>query len=214
MSLTFPFLSKVLEKLVAVHLSDYLTRNGLHEPMQSAYRKLHSTETALVRVQHDVLEALSGQKACLMVLLDLSAAFDTVDHTQLLRTLGDLGIRDTALEWFSSYLSDRHQLESIGQHKSAPRKLVYGVPQGSVLGPVLFTVYTASLGRLLRSYAMNYHFYADDSSLYIMFKPLDIITTVDHVEQCVRSVRTWMSQNSLKMNDTKTEVLLITTKQT
>ena len=203
------FLSKVLEKVVSSRLTEYLHQNGLREPMQSAYRKYHSTETALLRVQHDVLEALSGQKACLMVLLDLSAAFDTVDHTQLLNTLRDLGIRGRALEWFSSYLCDRNQVVSIGQDMSTSQKLVCGVPQGSVLGPVLFTVYTGSLGHLLRSHEMQYHLYADDSSL----RPLDILATMSRVEQCVDAVRLWMSQKSLKMNDSKTEVLLITSKQ-
>lgn len=208
-----PFISKVLEKVVSIRLTGYLTENGLQEPMQSAYRKQHSTETALMRVQHDILGALSGQNACLMVLLDLSAAFDTVDHTQLLSTLRDLGIRGRALEWFASYLKDRHQVVSIGQNTSQSQQLVCGVPQGSVLGPVLFTVYTASLGKLLRSRKMNYQLYADDSSLYIMFRPLDILATVERVEQCVESVRQWMSQRSLKMNDSKSEVLLISSKQ-
>jgi hypothetical protein len=141
--------------------------------------------------------------------LDLSAAFNTVDHSQLLSTLSDLGISGRDLEWFDLYLTDRDQVVTIGKESSESQKLVCGVPQG----PILFTIYTASLGLLLRTYSMNYHFYADDSSLYVIFKPLDIIIAVEKVEQCVVSVRQWMCQKSLKMNDAKTEVLLITSKQ-
>jgi hypothetical protein len=141
-----PFVSKVLEKVVSSRLTSYLEDNGLQEPLQSAYRKFHSTETALVRTQNDVMEALGGQKACLMVLLDLSAAFDTVDHSQLLSTFGDFGVKGKALQWVGSYLSDRKQIVCLGKDSSEPQVLECGVPQGSVLGPVLFTVHTSSLG--------------------------------------------------------------------
>ncbi|PIK49357.1 hypothetical protein BSL78_13780 [Apostichopus japonicus] len=199
-------------KVVSSRLTSYLEHNGLQETHQYAYRKHHSTETALVRIQNDVMVALGGQKACLMVLLDLSAAFDTVDHLQLLTTLSDLGVKSTALKWMTSYLSDRQQIVCLGKDSSDPQTLECGVPQGSVLGPVLFTVYTSSLGQLLRSQDMDYHFYADDSSLYLMFHPNDITITVHRLEKCITSVRQWMSHKCLKINDSKTEVLLISSK--
>jgi hypothetical protein len=208
-----PFLSKVLEKVVSAQLVAYLSENGLGEPLQSAYRKQHSTETALLRIHHDILEAMSGQKACLMVLLDLSAAFDTVDHRELLRTLEDLGIRGSALNWLESYLTERHQKVCIGSKSSAACRLQCGVPQGSVLGPILFTIYTSSLGQLLRSHGMEYHLYADDSSVYTMFKPQDVTGTIDRIQDCICAVRQWMAMKSLKMNDSKTEFLLISSKQ-
>lgn len=114
--------------------------------------------------------------------------------------------------WVKSYLCGRQQLVCIGENKSLPRNLDSGVPQGSVLGPVLFTVYTSSLGHLLRSHSMKYHLYADDSSIYIMFKPNDLSSMVQRVEQCTLAVREWMSQKGLKMNDSKTEALLISSK--
>ena len=132
------FLSKVLEKVVSGRLSDYLTEHGFQEVYQSAYRKHHSTETALIRVHNDILLALSEKKACLMLLLDLSAAFDTVDHAALIDVLAALGVKDRALDWFRSYLSERFQCVQIGSHCSTPKALKWGVPQGSVLGPVLF----------------------------------------------------------------------------
>jgi len=127
--------------------------------------------------------------------------------------LCDLGVKGNALKWVGSYLSDRKQIVCLGKDSSEPQVLECGVPQGSVLGPVLFTVYTSSLGQLLRSQDMIYHFYADDSQLYLLFQPKDITSTVHRVERCIESVRQWMSQKCLKMNDSKTEILLISSKQ-
>ncbi|PIK52690.1 hypothetical protein BSL78_10424 [Apostichopus japonicus] len=124
----FPFVAKILEK-VSSRLTSYLEHNGLQETHQSAYRKHHSTETALVRIQNDVMVALGGQKACLMVLLDLSAAFDTVDHLQLLSILSDLGVKSSALKWMTSYLSDRLQIVCLGKDSSDPQTLECGVPR-------------------------------------------------------------------------------------
>jgi hypothetical protein len=207
-----PFLSKVLERVVNLQLRDYVTRHGLQEKMQSAYRANHGTETALLRVQNDIVMALSEKKATLLVLLDLSCAFDTVDHAILLRTLEEIGIRGTALRWFASYLDNRQQYVSIGNAKSPPVKLHSGVPQGSVLGPALFTLYTASLARLLANFSVQFHFYADDTSLYVSFEPNQMDTAVVHLEECLSAVKMHMQEKKLKMNSSKTDVILITTK--
>ena len=207
-----PFLSKVLERVVNQQLSDYIERNNLDERLQSAYREHHSTETALMRVQQDVLSELSEQKACLLVLLDLSSAFDTVDHNNLLHVLMDLGVTGRALEWFQSYLTGRSQCIRVDQHSSTPRPLQCGVPQGSVLGPVLFTLYAASLGRILDTFSVKYHFYADDTSIYTSFEPSNTCLAVNDLERCLEATQHWMCQKKLKLNATKTEVLLVTTK--
>ena len=112
---------------------------------QSAYRKLHSTETALCKIHDDMVSNTCYGKASLLVLLDLSAAFDTVDHQLLLRDFSDCGVEGTALSLLESYLENREQCVAIGESRSEPTALQYGVPQGSVLGPVLFTVYTGTL---------------------------------------------------------------------
>ena len=207
-----PFLSKVLERVVLNQLNDYIASNNLQENLQSAYRQYHSTETALVRVHHDILLSMGQQKACLLVLLDLTAAFDTVDHALLLDVLGNLGVSGAPLQWFTSYLKDREQVVSINDARSDPQPLYSGVPQGSVLGPVLFTLYTASLGRLISSFGFNYHFYADDTSLYLTFEPAEVSSAVERVEECVAAVRQHMGQKMLKMNNSKTEVVLISSR--
>ena len=188
-----------------------MSANNLQETMQSAYRKCHSTETALIRVQHDLIQDLSQQRACLLVLLDLSAVFDTVDHQELLRVLRSMGVDGLALRWFRSYLEGREQVITIKSHASNPYPITSGVPQGSVLGPILFTAYTASLGTLLTQHSMKYSFYADDSSVYVSFEPSDLQGAITDVERCIAAVKNWMATKSLKMNDSKTDVILLST---
>ena len=128
----FSFLSKILEKVVLRQLSDH--RFHSH---QSAYHAGHSTETALLKIVNDLLSALNEDKVSLLSLLDLSAAFDTIDHSILLSRLSySFGISDTAIALFTSYLTDRTQTTSVNGSKSLPAPLHYGVPQGSVLGPI------------------------------------------------------------------------------
>lgn len=205
--------SKILEKVVAARLNKHMVDNNLEEPYQSAYRKGHSTETATLRVHNDIQLALGEKKCVLLVMIDLSAAFDTVDHKIILTTLQALGITGVALKWFESYLTHRSQAILISGTRSENQVLDCGVPQGSVLGPVLFTLYTAPLGILLRQRGL-YHMYADDSTMYLVFKPEALQNSITHMEHTADLVREWMADNSLKMNDSKTEVMLITPKHT
>ena len=127
-----------MERVVTKQIQDYLTHLNLHEPFQSAHRKNHSTETALVRVQNDILTALDKNEAAVLVRLDLSAAFDTLDHNMLLGRLSEFGITGTVWNWFKSYLSPRSQRVRVMNACSDATFLKFGVTQGSVLGPVLF----------------------------------------------------------------------------
>ncbi len=163
-----PYISKLVERAVAQQLTDYMSKNSLFEPRQSAYRSFHSTETALICVLDDLLVSLDNRDQVYVSLLDCSAAFDLVDHTVLLRRLRHrLGISGAALDWFSSYLTDRLQCVKISGQKSTSKPLSCGVPQGSVLGPILFTIYTLPVGDIIRSHNAGYHLYADDTQLFL-----------------------------------------------
>ena len=189
-------------------------KNDLYEIFQSAYRQLHSTETALFLAQNDILQTVDAEGRVILVLLDLSAAFDTIDYQKLLNLLDySFGIRGDSLRWFKSYLQDRTQTVQIGSSTSEPVTLKYGVPQGSVLGPILFTMNTTPLGNIC-NHSLNFHLYADDTQFYISFKPRGSIsrqTAISQVEACIKDIKTWMTNNLLKLNDDKTELLVITT---
>lgn len=176
------------------------------EILQSAYKQYHSTETALVKVQDDILRALDNNCSVILLLLDLSAAFDTVDHDILLACLSQrFGIVDGALEWFRSYLTNRQQVVYISGSHSSGRPLRCGVLQGSVLGPILFLLYTSPLGDIMRKHNVNFHLYADNAQLYryVTFKS-SIEGQVDQersrLEKCVKDIDTWMTINKLKLS--------------
>ncbi len=210
------FLSKLIEKIVAKQFVDHMIRNKLMDPLQSAYKKDHSTETALLKVQNDLLIDIDKGNVAVLVLLDLSAAFDTIDHDIILDRLNrNFGIQGTALKWFRSYLSDRQQTVIVGDEGSAPKELKYGVPQGSVLGPLLFTAYMTPLKDVIENHGLKYHCYADDTQLYISFSPnneRDEYKAIDSLEVAINEIKQFMIANKLKLNDDKTEAIFLGTK--
>ena len=132
------FMSKVIEKTVALQVQAYLNDNQLLPSFQSAYRQYHSTETALLKVTNDILMTIDSRRDAILILLDLSAAFDTLDHNILIKRLNSyFGFSGSVLQWFSSYIKDRGQSVVIGDVISSPQKLDYGIPQGSIVGPLL-----------------------------------------------------------------------------
>uniref|UniRef100_A0A8C5CCP5 Reverse transcriptase domain-containing protein n=2 Tax=Gadus morhua TaxID=8049 RepID=A0A8C5CCP5_GADMO len=208
-----PFLSKVLERIVAKQIVDYLARNNLFEPFQSGFRNFHSTETAITRVVNDILLALDKNTSTMLVMLDLSAAFDTIDHSTLLHRLEHyVGFGGTALGWLESYLTDRTQFVLHEGAESKHCKLRFGVPQGSVLGPLLFAIYMLPLGDVIRGFGISFHCYADDTQLYIPVDSGDS-AQIQKVESCLAAVKGWMSQNFLQLNSGKTELMIIGSKR-
>ena len=164
------FLSKLTERVVKLRLTDYLSSNNLLNPFQSAYIKHHSTETTLLSVHDHIIKAMSHQQVTCLTLLDLSAAFDTIDHTILLERLSSwFELTSTALSWVKSYLLDRSFNVSIDGAVSPVYQLLYGVPQGSVLGPLLFILYTTPLSTVISNSSANHHLYADDTQLFLSF---------------------------------------------
>ena len=201
------FLSKILERAILDQLTSLLQQNDTIPVVQSAYRKHHSTETALTKIHNDLVENTCMGMSSLLVLLDLSAAFDTVDHEILLSDLYNCGVRDSALMLLRSYLLGRSQCVLVNQTVSDSVPLLYGVPQGSVLGPVLFTIYTSSLSSLFQSHNVDYHFYADDTQIYL--KITNIEDAKRKIDLLILDIKIWMTRRKLKLNDQKTEFIIV-----
>ena len=146
-----------------------------------------------------------------MVLLDQSAAFDTIDHDKLLDCLRKwFGVGGRCLDWFKSYLSDRTQFIKIGSVLSEARKLKFGVPQGSVLGPILFSLYTTPLSKVISKHPdVKFHLYADDTQLFIHLTHKNAETAFDRLGKCLEDVKLWLCTNKLKLNADKTDFYYI-----
>lgn len=145
-----------------------------------------------------------------LLLLDLSAAFDTLDHGILISRLEEcVGIEGTALAWFKSYLSERTFSVRIGEFVSSTASLMSGVPQGSILGPMLFALYLLPLGHIFRKFGISFHIYADDTQIYLPLNRKDTCTLAPLL-QCLEEIKAWMAQNFLCFNENKTEVMFFT----
>ncbi len=182
-----PFIAKILERDVFNQVSAFLKHNNLLDSNQSAFRSGHSTETALLSVVEALRLARAASKSSLFILLNLSAAFDTVNHQFLMSTLLVKGISGTALQWFDSYLSDRSIKVSWRGDVSKLQHLATGVPQGSFLGPLHFSVYMASLGSVIQKHSFSYHCYADDTQLNLSFYP-DDPTIAARISACLADI--------------------------
>ena len=205
------FISKILERVVAIQLQTHLDEAGLMTAFQSAYRKHHSTERALLNIQNDILLNMAKGAVTALTLLDLSATFDTIGHTIILDRLNVYyGISELALGWFKSYLSGRTHSVKVRSTLSHPAVLHYGVPQGSVLVPILFSLHTNPIGTIIHSHSsINYHFYADDTQLYITFSPENFSHSMQKLKNCLNDIQNFMFANKLKLNPDKTKFILI-----
>jgi hypothetical protein len=207
-------ISKILERLFLVRLNDHLTRSSNLNAKQSAYRCHHSTETALQSILNDIYREIDRKKVSLLVALDISAAFDTLEHNTLLRRLqSTFGISGHMLDWIRSYLTCRHQFVKVLTSCSTARTGDSGVPQGSVLGPVLFTLFVSPVARVIERAGLLHHQYADDTQLYVSFTRGDEQVSTRLIEETTDKVRDWFQQNGLQLNPDKSEAMLLGTRQ-
>ena len=205
-----PLISKFLEEVVLIQLGNFffLSGNNLREIFQSAYKQNHSTEIAVLSVLAGLFGSAKKRLVYLLALLDLSTVFDTLDHSIVLKRLETTyGVRGTVLDWFVSYLSGRSQSVIVDGVVSASRHLVYGVPQGSVLGPVLFTLYSQPLSDVISVHNCDYHKYADDTELSKSAPPDQFTSALSCIQTCIDDVLLWMNSHKLKLNTGKTEVM-------
>ena len=203
------FISKIVEKVTLDQFTQHCDRNSLLPNYQSAYRQFHSCETSLVKLVNDILWAMEKQLVTVVVILDLSAAFDTVDHDLLLEVLEKrFGIAGAARKWYTSYLKPRSFKVSIRW----PRQLDYLVPQGSIQGVFLFIAYASTLDLVMQPSGLELNGFADDHSIRTTFKPSKLdhkeeCDTIANIEETMLKVKSWMDQVRLKLNETKTEFI-------
>jgi hypothetical protein len=213
-------LGKLFEKLAAAQLSAHIEKGNYLHDHQSAYRKGYSTETATLSVFSDWCDALDCGKVVIIGSLDVSAAFDTVSHHILQYRLMQAGVLGTALKWFSSYLENRRALVKVDEDVSDPVLFSSGVPQGSVLGPILFNIYMADLAHHLEAmrvslieFTFNFHMYADDVIVYLSCVRDDIHLGLQALRTALNSVEFWMRQNCLQLNINKTHLHCLTNRR-
>ena len=203
-------ISKVLERLFLARILPHVSSSPNFNPVQSAYRKYHSTETALLKILEDIYGAMDKGRATVLVALDMSAAFDTIDHDVLLRRLRNtFGIAGACLDWLASYLNQRESFVRYGSGRSLTSRCTVGVPQGSSLGPLLFTLFIAPLAQVTDSFGVHHHQYADDTQLYIFVNKRDPSVDIPVLERCTDAIYDWLSHNGLALNPAKSEAIRI-----
>ena len=211
-----PFLSKVIEKCMLKHFNRHCEMNNLLPELQSAYRQHYSCETALVKMADDILWSMEHQRITAVVAIDLSAAFDTVDHDILLKVLDTrFGIRGTANKWVESYLRPRSVKVNCGSAYSITHPIEFSVPQGSGAGPGFYSAYASTMKDIVPT-TIAIHGYVDDHALKKSFrggsKPEEV-ATIKLLEEATSTIKVWMDENRLKMNNAKTEFIFYGSRQ-
>ena len=201
------FTSKLVEKVVASRFMRHIADNNLLPDRQSAYRRFHSTETAIAAVHNDLVRAADSDRVTALILLDLSSAFDTVDHSIMLTVLSQrFGIDGQALEWFRSYLADRTQSVVVNGSPSETTQVDCSVPQGSVLGPLKFISYTEDVTLIFDRHGVRHHLFADDKQAYTDASLSGVDDARCRLHDCTADLVGWCASRRLQLNEAKTEL--------
>ncbi|KAJ4449541.1 hypothetical protein ANN_00942 [Periplaneta americana] len=202
-----PAISKALERIVHRQITNYMNEHKLFDKYQSGFRAGHNTSTALFKVTEDIREAINSNKVTILTLLDLSKAFNSVNFDLLTHKLRNMYLSETAVSWFETYLRERQQCVVSGNRSSSWLDITSGIPQGSVLGPLLFTIYVNDITSLVRHY--NYHLYADDLQCYISSRLDRVNDAIDKLNEDIDSIVTWTKKLHLKINPGKTQAIIL-----
>jgi retron-type reverse transcriptase len=203
-----PCISKILEKVIHKRLYNFLLLNDVLYKSQYGFRPKHSTSNAITELSNDIITSLENKQLTLAVFLDLSKAFDTIDHMTLLDKLAHYGVRGVALEWFRSYLTNRRQYVQVNDNRSQIDTITYGVPQGSVLGPLLFIIYTNDLPRNLKT--VKSILFADDTTIYQSSNNTEKLYKA--MNEQLKILEDWFKANKLSLNASKTNYILFRNK--
>ena len=206
-----PSLSKICERVALSQFTKYTAKRNCLSGHQSGNKKRHSTETLNILTSDLALEVMDRKQVTALVLLDLSKAFDNIDHMSLLKKLCAMGTSKETIEWFRSYLIGRKQSVRIGYETSEPRLVSYGIPQGSILGPALFNIYINDLTSAPKVGSLEC--YVDGSQFYLSFPVRDAALAADQLTEDLRNIAAWCCKNSLLINPDKTKLLVLGTPQ-
>ncbi|KAF2355281.1 Reverse transcriptase domain [Trinorchestia longiramus] len=204
-----PVLSKILEKVISNQLSKYLDKFNLLHPTQYAYRKHTSTQDALLNITKKIFSDIDNKNVTLLLLLDLSKAFDSVEHTRLLQKISKLGI---ATQWFQSHLANRSHAVRLESTISSPIQNDFGVPQGSILGPLLFSIFINDFPSMPSNTKIST--YVDGVQIAMTNPPAKLSQTNTNAEILLKHVKSWYDQNGLKLNASKTQCIIFGSKNT
>ena len=205
------FVGKLIERVVAIRLDEHMESNHLHSSKQYGYKIDHCTEMLLLKVVNDLLLACDKKTPSLVMFLDLSAAFDTVDQGKLLGILeNDIGVTGTALKWCDSFLRGRTQKVKINDEYSDEETLDFGVPQGSILGPKFFNIYTKPFPGTMQVVHMSVEGYADDHQLQKQFNLMFQVEVLgEGINKTFQVIDSWMKEFFLKLNSSKTKIMIV-----
>ncbi len=200
-----PALSKIFERIVCNQVIDFIERLQIYKDTLTGFRRGFSTGSALLKLRDDIKRAMNASEISIIVLIDFSKAFDTISHDTLIRSLHKMGFSRNFLSWSLSYLSNRKQYVQIDAQQSKPMTTYFGVPQGSILGPLFFNLYVNGLQDSLDSRSIQY---ADDTTIYESGRPNDIQMITDKLNLSLKNVEQWSNENSLAINAMKTKFLI------
>ena len=207
-------ISKIIERLFLARLQPHVTASPNFNQLQSAYRQHHSTETALLVTLNSIFRSSDEGKPSTLISLDLSAAFDMIDHRILLsRLYTSFGITGPVLNFIESYLTGRSQCVRAGQASSRHTSCNLGVPQGSVLGPILFSLYTSPIGSIASNFNIALQQYADDTQLFFAATADSLQSNLSRLELCLATLHSWFCSNGLALNGDKSEAITFGTRQ-
>ena len=201
-----PVMSKIYERVILNQLCDFIEKDHLYNTTQSGFRKGHSTFTLLLKLRDDIRKSMSRSEITLTVLIDFSKAFDTIDHGVLLEKLYQLNFSHDSIEILSSYLRDRYQYVQIDDQRSSCLPMNFGVPQESILGPVLFNLYVIELTNKISSRAIQY---ADDTTIYRHCKIANIKTAIKDLENDIEALLSWSRDHNLLFNCDKFQFYIL-----